>query len=146
MNKSIIVFSLLLFTSYSYGQSQNDKGVLPIVSSSVYIAYCISDDKVLSFAKTNGIPICYPSLIINNVVINNEANLNVIRKCFHGSNNSLLGPYHIAKFRRYTSLQATQLGIKDVSKDGAVSITLRKKEILDITILEQWDNKKCISK
>ena len=137
MNRSIVALYLLLCPAFhSYGQSNNDNDTL-IMSPSVYVDYCLCNDSNLSFAKANDIPVHHPILIINNIIIKEVKTINVIRKCFHNKY-SLLGPYHIVRVRKYTSIQASRIGIKDAPEDGAIAITLKNREILDISFLENW--------
>lgn len=134
------MLSYLLFLVHQlYAQEQIERDSVIVSATSVFMDYCTSNDSALEFAKIKGIPVKYPMLIVNGVIIRNINIINTIRNSIHGENKRLLGPYHIIKYRRYSQKQSMPFKINEVPLDGVVIITLRRDEILDISDLESWN-------
>ena len=134
---SIISFYLVI-VPFLYAQDNHEQ--ITVWTSCVYMDYCTSSDSALQYAKEQGISIMYPLLVVNGVIVQNDEDINIIRKSIHG-HKRMLGPYHIAKYKRYTQKQASRFQIKDVPKDGLLMIYLKRNEILDFANLENWNSR-----
>lgn len=145
MQKKVILllFTLFLFSPLINAQEDtNKKDSIIVETVDAYVEYCLSSNSTIEFAKNNCIPIHYPTLIINNVIIDDVNEINTIRNTISFSRslcgiiNYRLGPYQIKQIKRYSYKQAKKKGI--ISQDGIVVISLQSNEILDFKVLETW--------
>ena len=138
--KLVFAFLLSIISLNLYAQEGADMDSKVVIKTiDVVVVYCMSTDSAIASAIEHGIPIVYPTLAINGVVISDENEIDIIRNCFHSSvDGQKLGPYRVRQIKRYSSLEAERKGFHNVSKYGIVRILLKRNEIFDIQSLENW--------
>lgn len=124
----IVLFYLLFLVHQLYAQERIARDSVIVSAVSGYMNYCTSNDSALEFAEKMGIPVKYPLLVVNGVVIRNKKDVDTIRNSIHGDKKRLLGPYHIVQRKIYSREQSIPFQINGIPLDGVVIIVKTLKE------------------
>lgn len=116
MNKLLLVlfFTCHFITSMGQDKFSND-AALEGRMIDVELFYPLADDSILNRSK---IPIIYPLLIVNDVIIRDIELINCFRRSIDKSK--------IRKIKYLVKEKADRKGIPDVPKDGVLLITTKK--------------------
>lgn len=120
-------FFAVLFSCSLHAQEAQEQPIVGHISDASFVYPLISDSSI------NQIPsykryFCYPTLVVNNMVITDKAMIDCFRNHFRELENKGL----IVKMKPISVKKAQRRGIYDVSPDGALIIKTKRNFYFDL--------------
>lgn len=120
-------FFAVLFSCSLHAQEAIEPALEGVICDAIFIYPLISDadiDELPSYAQQ----FCYPTLVVNNMVITDKAMIDCFRNHFRELENKGL----IVKMKPISVKKAQRRGIYDVSPDGALIIKTKRNFYFDL--------------
>jgi len=120
-------FFAVLFSCSLHAQEAQEQPLEGVIFDAIFIYPLISDadiDELPSYAQQ----FCYPTLVVNNMVITDKAMIDCFRNHFRELENKGL----IVKMKPISVKKAQRRGIYDVSPDGALIIKTKRNFYFDL--------------
>jgi hypothetical protein len=120
-------FFAVLFSCSLHAQEAQEQPFVGHISDVLFVYPLISDssiNQIPSYAQQ----FCYPTLVVNNMVITDKAMIDCFRNHFRELENKGL----IVKMKPISVKKAQRRGIYDVSPDGALIIKTKRNFYFDL--------------
>ena len=117
----------VMFANCLHAQGAIEPALEGVICDAIFIYPLISDaeiDELPSYAQQ----FCYPTLVVNNMVITDKAMIDCFRNHFRELENKGL----IVKMKPISVKKAQRKGFYDVSPDGAVFIKTKRNFYFDL--------------